>query len=125
MIRGQRRLAIRCDERCVSGMFHVHLLRSESHPTQTCVGFTTNLRARLATHQAGGSPHTAKFLPWSLRTCLAFSTEPQAPDLTADRSRIPARPSPPSDAGNTRPHGRKRAKPGVAHRAKQGDIDTC
>jgi predicted GIY-YIG superfamily endonuclease len=60
---------------------YVYLLRSASHPDQTYVGFTTNLRARLATQNAGGSPHTAKFTPWSLRTYLAFSSKHQALDF--------------------------------------------
>ena len=54
-------------------MHYVYLLRSESHPTQTYVGYTTDLRARLATHNAGGSMHTSKFVPWHLVTYLAFS----------------------------------------------------
>ena len=62
-------------------MYYVYLLRSASHPDQTYVGFTTNLRARLATHQAGGSTHTAKFTPWSLCTYLAFSSKRQALDF--------------------------------------------
>lgn len=53
-------------------MFYVYILRSESRPTQTHVGFTRDLKSRVATHNAGGSPHTRKFIPWSLQFYCAF-----------------------------------------------------
>ena len=43
-------------------MTYVYLLRSESHPSQTCIGFTRDLRTRLADHNSGLSKHTAKHL---------------------------------------------------------------
>ena len=54
-------------------MHYVYLLRSESTPLETYVGYTTDLRARLAVHNAGGSTHTSKFIPWHLVTYVAFS----------------------------------------------------
>ena len=59
-------------------MYYVYLLRSDSHPGQTYVGYTTDLPARLEAHNGGGSPHTSKFRPWSLVTYLAFSTKGRA-----------------------------------------------
>ena len=59
-------------------MFYVYLLRSESDPAHTYIGLTENLKARLAKHNEGGSPHTAKYRPWKLVTYLAFSSRPQA-----------------------------------------------
>ena len=44
-------------------MFYVYLIRSEEHPERRYVGFTTDLKERMATHNAGGSVHTAKFKP--------------------------------------------------------------
>lgn len=44
-------------------MHYVYLLRSVEHTDQTYVGYTTDLRQRLETHNAGGSIHTAKFRP--------------------------------------------------------------
>ncbi|OMI00696.1 excinuclease ABC subunit C [Bradyrhizobium brasilense] len=38
----------------------------------------TDLRARLAKHNAGEVPHTSKFGPWRLKTYVAFSDEKQA-----------------------------------------------
>ena len=43
--------------------------------------YTANLRARLCSHNAGRSPHTSKFRPWQLITCLAFSTKTRALDF--------------------------------------------
>jgi predicted GIY-YIG superfamily endonuclease len=62
-------------------MFYVYLLRSESAPEQTYIGLTDNLRARIAKHNEGGSPHTAKFRPWKLACYLAFPTRAQAADF--------------------------------------------
>lgn len=64
-------------------MHYVYLLRSESDPRQSYVGYTADLRARLATHQAGGSSHTSKYRPWRLVTYLAFSTKTRALDFEA------------------------------------------
>ena len=53
-------------------MFYVYLLRSESHPNQTYVGSTADLRKRLAEHNAGKSFHTNKFKPWTLNAYVAL-----------------------------------------------------
>jgi putative endonuclease len=39
------------------------------------VGITSDLRARLAKHNAGEVPHTSKFGPWRVRTYVAFRHE--------------------------------------------------
>ena len=59
-------------------MFYVYLIQSESLPEQRYVGFTTDLRERLATHSAGGSVHTAKYKPWKLIGYHAFADERRA-----------------------------------------------
>jgi len=59
--------------------FHyVYLLRSEPFPAQTCIGYTRNLRLRLAYHNKGQSPHTAKFRPWRIIAALAFTDKYRA-----------------------------------------------
>lgn len=65
-------------------MHYVYLLRSDAHPAQTYVGYSTDLRARLAAHNAGESRPTAKYRPWQLSTYLAFSTKQRALDFEAD-----------------------------------------
>lgn len=59
-------------------MHYVYLLESIAHPGQRYVGLTTDLKARLDTHNAGGSPHTSKFKPWRLVTYMAFTDEKKA-----------------------------------------------
>ena len=55
-------------------MHYAYILRSISHPDQRYIGSTSDLRARLAKHNAGHVPHTSKFLPWKVETYIAFET---------------------------------------------------
>ena len=59
-------------------MFYTYILRSISHPNQHYIGSTGDLRKRLAEHNAGGTPHTAKYRPWKLETYIAFELEDRA-----------------------------------------------
>jgi len=45
---------------------YVYILQSLSDPAQFYTGLCANIDARLAAHNAGQSPHTAKFKPWRL-----------------------------------------------------------
>ena len=60
------------------GMYHVHLLRSESYPRQPYVGLTSSLKERIKEHNEGRSPHTAKFRIWILLAYFAFTEEKTA-----------------------------------------------
>ncbi len=56
-----------------NNMFHyVYLIRSIQYPKTVYVGYTTNVKERLATHNSGGSIHTKKDRPWELVVCMAF-----------------------------------------------------
>ena len=59
-------------------MKYVYLIRSVSIPTHRYVGVTSNVRQRLAAHDAGQSPHTAKFRPWELVTYVGFHDDQRA-----------------------------------------------
>ena len=59
-------------------MQYVYLLQSEMDGHQRYVGITSNLKQRLADHNAGKSSHTSKYLPWKLVTYVAFSNERRA-----------------------------------------------
>jgi predicted GIY-YIG superfamily endonuclease len=37
------------------------------------MGLTSNVKTRLAAHNAGQSPHTSKYRPWRLCVALAFA----------------------------------------------------
>ncbi len=59
-------------------MYYVYLLRSINNPSKTYVGYTTNLKQRLETHNSGGSIHTKHDRPWKLVVFLGFDTEAKA-----------------------------------------------
>jgi putative endonuclease len=62
-------------------MFYVYMLRSMQHPKQRYVGYTSDLKARLASHNRAENSHTAKYAPWNLEAYVAFSDEAQAKDF--------------------------------------------
>ncbi|MBV8534905.1 MAG: GIY-YIG nuclease family protein [Alphaproteobacteria bacterium] len=59
-------------------MYYVYLLESCQTSGQRYVGLTTDLKRRLAEHNAGKSSHTSKFAPWRLVTYVAFSDDGKA-----------------------------------------------
>ena len=59
-------------------MHYVYLLRSCSAPGQTYIGYTRDLRKRIATHNAGLSRHTAKHRPWELVAYFGFRDQSRA-----------------------------------------------
>ena len=54
------------------GPMYVYLLRSLSDPKRRYVGLASNARVRLEQHNAGESPHTAKYRPWQPVVTLHF-----------------------------------------------------
>nr|WP_295885648.1 GIY-YIG nuclease family protein [uncultured Devosia sp.] len=59
-------------------MQYVYILRSQADPERHYVGTTADLKARLAAHNAGAVPHTSKFMPWRIKTYVAFDDKAQA-----------------------------------------------
>ncbi len=59
-------------------MRYVSLLQSTGVLGQRYVGVTSDLKKRLADHNAGKSRHTSKYVPWKLVTYVAFSDERKA-----------------------------------------------
>jgi putative endonuclease len=57
---------------------YVYILRSMESPERYYVGITADLPTRLAKHNAGEVSHTAKYVPWTIKTYIAFSDEKQA-----------------------------------------------
>lgn len=53
----------------------VYLLRSVNEPGRPDVGLTSDVAVRLAAHNTGRSPHTARFKPWELVVSLEFADE--------------------------------------------------
>ena len=53
-------------------MYYAYILRSKNFPAQTYTGSTSDLRKRLAEHNAGKSIHTNKFKPWDVLADVAL-----------------------------------------------------
>ena len=64
-----------------SHFHYVYILWDASTHTHFYVGHTSDLAARLKTHNAGHVPHTSKFAPWEIHSALAVQTEEQASEL--------------------------------------------
>ena len=47
-------------------MFYVYLLKSKKKNNQLYVGYSANLKNRIAEHNAGKSSSTKPYLPWEL-----------------------------------------------------------
>jgi putative endonuclease len=62
----------------MNDLYHVYILRSESALDTFYTGFTENMTRRLADHNAGRDPHTAKFRPWGIKTVVSFADRQQA-----------------------------------------------
>ncbi len=59
-------------------MYYVYLIRSISFPEQTYIGYSEDLKQRIADHNAGKSAHTSKYVPWELVSYHAFANKPTA-----------------------------------------------
>jgi putative endonuclease len=59
-------------------MQYVYILKSETSEERFYVGVTADLRDRLKRHNAGEIFHTSKYMPWELKTYVAFSDTTKA-----------------------------------------------
>jgi putative endonuclease len=59
-------------------MKFVYLLESISQPGKRYIGVTHDLNQRLKDHNAGKSPHTAKYRPWKVMVAVRFIHECKA-----------------------------------------------
>ena len=55
-------------------MFYAYVIQSEQFPEELYRGHSSDLKQRLADHNAGKCSHTAKFRPWRINFCAAFQT---------------------------------------------------
>jgi putative endonuclease len=56
-------------------MRDVYLLQSLSDPKQHYIGSSVDFRRRVAEHNTGQSPHTAKFRPWKPVVVIRFEDD--------------------------------------------------
>jgi len=59
-------------------MKYVYILESVGSGGRFYVGVTADLRDRLRRHNAGEVAHTSKWLPWRVKTYIAFSDHARA-----------------------------------------------
>ena len=55
-------------------MFYAYILQSVTFKTELYRGHTSDLKQRLAEHNAGKCLHTSKFRPWKVKFYAAFET---------------------------------------------------
>jgi len=56
----------------------VYILRNRSTPPRYYTGLTSDVAARLDTHNAGRCPHTADGRPWEIDVVVEFRDQPHA-----------------------------------------------
>ncbi|HKW01087.1 MAG TPA: GIY-YIG nuclease family protein [Vicinamibacterales bacterium] len=56
----------------------VYVLKSNSFPPRYYTGLTSDLKRRLAEHNAGSHAYTARYRPWSLDVVIEFADERRA-----------------------------------------------
>ena len=62
----------------MSAMFYVYILQSLRDDDRHYVGATSDLRDRVSRHNRGDVKHTSKYLPWRLKTYVAFTDRERA-----------------------------------------------
>ena len=64
-----------------SHFHYVYILWDATTHTHFYVGHTSDLAARLKTHNAKHVPHTSEFAQWEIHSAIAVQTEEQASEL--------------------------------------------
>jgi predicted GIY-YIG superfamily endonuclease len=59
-------------------LFYVYVLQSISSPSEYYVGFTSDLKNRIKSHNNSEVPHTSKFTPWKILSYFAFDGKEKA-----------------------------------------------
>jgi putative endonuclease len=59
-------------------MFYTYIIESRGSQKKRYIGHTSDLKQRIADHNAGRCASTAKFTPWKLKNYTAFETLGQA-----------------------------------------------
>jgi len=57
---------------------YIYILRSKKYPDRYYTGFTEDLDARVKEHNEGKCVHTSKYVPWEIKTAIAFTNRKQA-----------------------------------------------
>ena len=60
---------------------YAYILQSENDPETFYTGLTDDLESRLKTHNQGKCKHTSKYIPWKIKTVIAFTDKKKALDF--------------------------------------------
>jgi len=58
--------------------YYIYILRSIKCPDRYYTGFKEDLDARVKEHNRGKCVHTSKYIPWEIKTAIAFANRKQA-----------------------------------------------
>jgi putative endonuclease len=56
----------------------VYIVRSRSDPSRFYTGLTSHVAERIADHDSGRCPHTARAKPWEVVVVIEFASEQRA-----------------------------------------------
>lgn len=62
----------------MTNFYYAYILQSENDPKRFYTGFTDDLQTRLKIHNQGKCKHTSKYIPWKIKTAIAFTDKDQA-----------------------------------------------
>jgi len=60
---------------------YVYILQSETNPERFYIGHTDDLKNRLNSHNQKKCKYTSKYIPWKIKTSVAFTDEAKALDF--------------------------------------------
>jgi predicted GIY-YIG superfamily endonuclease len=58
--------------------YYVYILQSVKYPDKYHTGFAENLDSRFKDHNNGKCQHTLKYMPWRIKTAIAFTNRKKA-----------------------------------------------
>jgi predicted GIY-YIG superfamily endonuclease len=58
--------------------YYVYIIQSVKYPDKHYTGFTENLNSRLKVHNDGKCKYTSKYMPWRIKTAIAFTNREKA-----------------------------------------------
>ena len=61
--------------------YYVYILQSENDPDKFYTGLTDDLENRLKAHNQGKCKYTFKYIPWNIKTSIAFANKQKALDF--------------------------------------------
>jgi len=58
--------------------YYVYILQAIKYPNKYYTGFTESLDTRMKEHNQGKCAHTSKYVPWKIKTAVAFTNRKKA-----------------------------------------------